>query len=73
MKQSIGLSAPSLTVLFLETVLLLFCLVCSCQNEPERMIARPNTLVILRKWVGQIYQTHNAAKEGGGRSLKYCV
>ena len=73
MKQSIGLSAPSLTVLFLETVLLLFCLVYSCQNQPERMIARPNTLVILRKWVGQIYQTHNGAKEGGGRSLKYCV
>ena len=35
-----------------------------CLNLPERMIARPNTLIMLREWVGEIYQTH-----GGGRCL----
>ena len=36
------------------------------------MIAGPNTLIILRKWVGQIYQTHGVAKEGG-RYTAVCV
>ena len=36
-----------------------------CLKSPERLISRPYALVILRKWVGQIYETHAAAKEGG--------
>ena len=46
-----------------------FCLEVPCVWPPERMISRPNTLILLRKWVSQINETHGAVKKRGGVRL----